>query len=133
MKNNPEVNYVSETEIWVGDNKTSLINENTIYVITCGEQTTEIAIAQTEVNQKFSLMINGGINFLIDLNKCGKNSSEARLLWKQIPAQENTKKIALFGLHPVAKLIASFVMGMSKSNKERFFSTKEQALAWLLE
>jgi hypothetical protein len=133
MKNNHEVNYVSETEIWVGDNKTSLIKENIIYVIACGEQTTEIAIAQTEVNQKFSSMINGKINFLIDLNKCGKNSSEARLLWKQIPAQENIKKIALFGLHPVAKLIASFVMGMSKSNKERFFSTKEQALAWLLE
>ena len=133
MKNNSEVNYVSETEIWVGDNKTSLIEGNIIYVITCGEQTTEIAIAQTEVNQKISSMINGEINFLIDLNKCGKNSSEARLLWKQIPAQENNKKIALFGLHPVAKLIASFVMGMTKSNKERFFSTKEQALAWLLE
>jgi len=46
---------------------------------------------------------------------------------------EKTGKVAVFGLHPVARVIASFVMGVSKNKDMRFFKAKEEALAWLKE
>jgi len=131
--NNFEVKQISENEIWVGENKTLLIEENIIYVTAFGEQTTEIAIAHIECIHKLTSHLDGRLKYLVDLNKCGKNSPEARLIWKNIGEQENTIKVGLFGLNPVAKVIASFVIGITKGNKKRFFSTKEQALEWLLE
>ena len=44
---------------------------------------------------------------------------------------EKIGKVALFGLHPVARVIASFVMGVTKKEDMRFFRTKEEALAWI--
>jgi hypothetical protein len=48
---------------------------------------------------------------------------------------EDTKtgKTAFFGMHPVARVIASFVMGVSPNKMMRFFKTKEDALIWLRE
>ena len=44
---------------------------------------------------------------------------------------EKLVKIAIFGLNPVARVIASFIMGVAKKKDQRFFKTKEEALAWL--
>ena len=76
-------------------------------------------------------IVEGKLNILVDLNKAGKGSSEARKL-----AQENMKdgtlgKIALFGLHPVARVLAAFILGVTSKKDARFFKTKEEALAWL--
>jgi len=46
---------------------------------------------------------------------------------------ERTGKVALFGLNPVARVIASFVMGVTRKKDMRFFKTREEALAWLRE
>ena len=48
---------------------------------------------------------------------------------------ENEKigKVALFGLHPVARVIAAFIMGITRKKDMRFFKSKEEALAWLKE
>lgn len=67
------------------------------------------------------------------LNKAGKSSPEARLIWQQISGLEKTNKVAKYGLNPVARVLASFVIGVYHKSNMRFFSTKEEAMTWLLE
>jgi hypothetical protein len=73
------------------------------------------------------------ISYLIDLNKCGKNSPEARQIWNQLSDDEKTNKVAIFGIHPVARVLANFSMGTSKNKNQHFFKTQEEAMTWLLE
>ena len=129
MSEDIEVREINDKEIWVNTNKFALIHENIIYVTAVGEQTTEFARKQADICKKMSGLIEGKLNYLIDLNKAGKNSPEARKMWKTLTEDDNTEKVAMFGLHPVAKVLASFVMGISSGNKMRFFSTKEEAIA----
>ncbi len=124
---------LSENEYWVGSNRTALLEGNIIYVTAEGEQTPELARLQEEINSKLAALVKGEIKYLIDLNNCGKNSPEARVIWKKLSDDENTQKVAVFGLHPVARVLASFVLGFSYEPKDRFFKTKEKALEWLKE
>jgi len=130
MSQSAEIKYVSENEIWIGSNKV-MVEGNTIHVIAQGEQTTEMAHAHLKLNQKLFSSMEGKVNFLIDLNKAGKNSPEARQIWVQHGKLEKTSKIALLGIHPVARVLASFVMGINKPNNVCFFSSEEEAVKWL--
>jgi hypothetical protein len=133
MSESIEIRQVSEKEIWVGENKASLIEKNIIYIIAVGEVTTELAIAQVESLNKLEALVDGPVNYLIDLNNAGKSSPEARKIWEQIGNDEKTNKVAIFGLHPVARMLASFVMGISGKSNKRFLKTHEEALRWLRE
>jgi len=82
---------------------------------------------------KLASMIDGKVNFLIDVNKAGKNSPEARSIWTKTTENENTNKVAIYGLSPVARVLASFVIGVTKKKDIRFFITKEDALNWINE
>lgn len=131
---NIEVRRISEKEIRIGENIDRLIEGNIIFVEAIGEQTKEIAELQWEICHELSKKIDGKTNFLIDLNKCGKNSPEARNIWQQFSDEENTEKVATYGIHPVARVIASFVINVSRKNKEggiKFFKTKKEAMDWL--
>ena len=132
MSVNIEVKKISEKEIWVGENKTSLIEENIIHVISKGEQTTELATIQNKINLGLASMVEGKISYLIDLNQSGKSSPEARSIWSKACEHENTYKVAVFGLHPVAKVIASFVFGITRKKDMRFFCLEKEARSWLL-
>jgi len=132
MSDKIQVSQLSENEFLVGTNRTALIEENIIYVVAKGEQTDEVAIAQEEVNRRLKEQSNQKIYYLIDLNECGKNSRKAREIWLKLAEDEATEYVAIFGLHPVAKVIASFVTGLSKRQNERFFKKKEEAVNWLL-
>jgi len=132
MSVNIEVKKISEKEIWVGENKTSLIEENIIHVISKGEQTTELATIQNKINLGLASMVEGKISYLIDLNHSGKSSPEARSIWSKACEHENTYKVAVFGLHPVAKVIASFVFGITRKKDMRFFRSEDEARSWLL-
>jgi len=126
------IKNISESEIWVEANKTYLLPGNIFYVISEGKQTEEMAIAHRLVCHQMSKLVTGKVNYLIDLNNCGKNEPGARLIWSQISDEENTNKVALFGMHPVARVLASFVMGITNRNNQRFFKTKEEAVNWLV-
>lgn len=128
-----DVKKINDREIWVGKTTISLIEGNIIYVIAEGEQTPEIASLEREACDQLSMLVNGKTSYLINLNKCGKNSPEAREIWQQISERESTYKAATFGINPVARVIASFVIGVYRKNNLRFFSNKEEAMAWLLE
>lgn len=128
------VSRVNDYEMQIGENRTTLLPDlNIIHVVAVGEQTTEIANLQREIASEFFKMTNGKIHFLIDLNRAGKNSPEARKTWTQLSEHEKTSKVAIFGLHPVARVLASFVIRVSNSNNQRFFTTQDEAMSWLLE
>ena len=122
-----------DREIRVGENRLYLGEDNVLYVTVFGEIDEKIAIAIKEADFKFKNMVEEKYDVLADINKSGKHSSESRKIWKEMTEHEKTGKVAIFGMHPVARVIASFVMGVSKKKDMRFFKTKEEALAWLKE
>jgi len=120
-------------EIWVGQNRLYLGDDNILYVTVVGEWDEKTATEISEADSKLRNMIEGTMDVLINLNKAGKQTSGARKIVKELGEHEKTGKVALFGLHPVAKILASFVMGITRKKDMRFFKTEEEALAWLKE
>jgi hypothetical protein len=120
-------------DVWFGPNRSTFLPDlNIIHVVVDGEQTPEIADQQEEFAYKVFDLSKRKISFLIDLNKGGKNSPEARQKWIQLCEHERTNKVAVFGLHPVARVLASFVFTISKNKQQRFFKTQEDCMEWLL-
>ena len=122
-----------DREIWVGESRFYLGEDNIFYITVVGEVDGKTAAEVTEIDNKFKSMVEGKLNVLADLNKGGKQSVEARKIWKEMTEGDRTGKIAMYGMHPVARVLASFVMGVSRKKDMRFFKTKEEALAWLKE
>ncbi len=122
-----------ERELWVGENRLYLGEDNIIYVTNIGEIDEKIAIAMKEAVLKLMNMVEGKKHTLTDLNKAGKTSLEARKVFKELAEHEKQGKNAFFGMHPVARVLASFFMGLSKKKDMRFFRSKGEALAWLKE
>ncbi len=131
MENLIKVTQLSPDKYLVGNNETSLIESNIIYVIAKGEQTDELAEKQAEINAILIHKAGGKISYLINLNDCGKNSPGARTKWRDLSEEEETDKVAIFGMHPVAKVLASFVMKVSRKKNQQFFYMKDEALNWL--
>ena len=127
-----EIKQVSEREIRVGENRLYLGEDNILYITPFGGDMDEkLATEACRAVLGLQNMIEGKVNALIDLNKVGKQSSEARKIWQEWSDNEKTGKVAYIGLHPVARVLASFVMGISRNKDMRFFKTREEALAWL--
>ncbi len=122
-----------DREIWVGENRLYLGEDNIAYFAIVGEHDENTAIAIGEAFLKLINMVGGKVNALGDINKTGKQSPEARKIWKELSEHKKVGKLALIGIHPVARVLASFVMGTTKKKDMRFFKTKEEALAWLKE
>lgn len=132
-KEKVEIKQISEREIWVGENRIYLGEDNIIYITSVGESDEKMASSMKEVEVKFMNMTEGKVNLLIDINRCGKQSPEARKIRQTVGDHEKVGKVAIFGMHPVALVISSFIRGISKNKNQRFFKTKEDALAWLKE
>ena len=126
-----EVKQVSEREIWIGEHRLYLGEDNILYVTSVGEIDDEIAVGFKEAILKLGNMVEGKMNVINDLNKGGKTSPGARKLFKGLSEYQKLGKVALWGLHPVARVLGAFAMGISKKKDFRFFKTKEEALAWL--
>ena len=122
-----------EREIWIGENRVYLGEDNILYVTLSGEVDEETEIEINEACYKLLNMIEGKVKTLIDLNKAGKTSPGARKRQREISEHEKIGRVALCGMHPVARVVASFVMGVSSNKDMRFFNSKEEALAWLKE
>ena len=134
MEDRPvKIKQVSEKEFGVGENRLYLGEENILYETLVGKQDLETVIALMEIHDKFRSLIEGNLNVLIDLNKTGRPTSQARKTGMEGLEKEGYGKVAMFGMHPVARVLASFIMGVTKKEDIRFFKTKEEALAWLKE
>ncbi len=122
-----------DREIWVGGNKLYLGEDNILYITNVGEVDEKTAIAIKEAVLKLANMVEGKINIITDLNKGGKTTPKARKIFKELSENEKAGKNALFGMHPVARVLASFYVGLSNNKDMAFFKTKKEALAWLKE
>ena len=122
-----------DREIWVGENRFYLDDDNIIY---CKEKMAvdeNIAHHQIKALYKLSNLIEGKANIFIDINEAGTPSSSARKVFQNEIKKDKYGKVAIFGMHPVARVLASFIIGATKKKDMRFFKTKEEALAWLKE
>lgn len=73
------------------------------------------------------------IRVLVNLNNAKPPSSKARKILARVDAQERVKRVAFWGLSPVSRVIANFLIAIGKREKMRFFSTEEEALSWVEE
>jgi len=128
-----EIKQVNEKEIWVGENRLYLGEDNILYETLVGEQDEKIVLAVHEASNKLRSRVEGKVNILVDLNKTGKPSPGVRKAGQEMLEDERIGKTALFGLHPVARVLAAFVLGITRKKDARFFKTEEEALAWLKE
>ena len=123
-----------DREIWVGENRLYLGEDNIIYLTLVSKMDDKTAIKLVGVSQKLENMVEGKVDFLVDLNNVGKQSPMARKIFRdRAERSEKLGKTATFGLHPVARVVASFVIGTLINKDCRFFRTKEEALEWLKE
>ena len=123
-----------DREIWIGESRVYFGEDNIIYETVVGAVDEKTAIAFKEACIKLRSKAEGRvINTLIDLNRAGKPTPEARRIGQQRLEDEEIGKVAMFGMHPVTRVIASFVMGVTRKKDMRFFRSKEEALAWLKE
>jgi len=128
-----EIKQVSEREIWVGESRFFLGEDGILYETMVVKNDEKTVLAFMDASNILISNFEGKIKFCIDLNKAEQSTSEARKKgWRRLD-DERYGKIAFFGIHPVARVLASFFMGVTKKKDTRFFKSKEDALAWLKE
>ena len=128
-----EIKQVSETEIWVGETRLYLDDEKIIHVEQVSTPDKKQALLEVDAYYKIANLVDGKVGMLIDINKSGKPSHDARKIYQRSVEEEKFGKVAFVGLHPVAKVMATFVIGVTKKKEINYFNTKEEALAWLKE
>jgi hypothetical protein len=137
------LDYLGEEKMINEENRKVRIGEgyvyydgaNIIYAAPVGDIDEKTAVEYRDTILKFVNIANakGKVNGIIDLNKGGIQSSAARKVFKKLNEDKRVGKIAFLGVHPVAKMLASFSMGPSRKKDMKFFKTKEEALAWIKE
>jgi hypothetical protein len=120
-----------DREIWIEEHSFYLGEGNILYVTVVGEQTEKTALAMKEAVESLLSQAEGKLDILVDNSKAGKATSEARKIFQGLMDLKQFRKIAIFGTHPVARVLASFVIGLSRKKDVRFFGSREEALAWL--
>lgn len=122
-----------EREIGVGENKIYLREDNIISLDIVGEIDEDTAKEICAASLKFMNMLEGKVPTLVNNNKAGKQTVQARNIFREFVKHDRYGKCAIFGAHPVARIIASFFIGVAGIKDNRFFKSKEEALAWLKE
>lgn len=126
-----EIKQISESEFWVGENRYYFDKDNILYINAIGELNEELAKVVLKAHTKLTNKVEGKVFLLVDLNKAGKPSANARKIILEITDSEKCEKSAFFGMHPVARMVASFTIGISKNKKMQFFKNVLEARNWL--
>lgn len=122
---------VKNKEFRIGESEYYLGKDNIIYVIGKGRMEEKDIPAWEAAIVEFEKKIEGKINILVDLNEAREQPPKTRASWDTFCKRKRIGKVALFGIHPVARVLASFVMGISRNKNLRFFNSREKALKWL--
>ena len=120
-----------DREIWIGENRLLLGEDNMLCETVFVNIDEKMAIAMGAASHKIKSTVEGKVNVPININKAGKPSPEARKIAKKRMEDEGIGKVAITGMNPVARVIASFIMGALTKADMQFFKIKEDALAWL--
>lgn len=123
----------AEREIMVGKNRIYLDDDSIIHFINVGDIDEKDALEAAKAMGKLNGLAGGKANFLIDLNRGGKLTSEAKKILKDFSENTIKGKLGFWGLSALPKLLASIFMTVTKKSDMSFFETREQAVAWLKE
>jgi hypothetical protein len=118
-------------EIRIGESSCHLGENDIIHVTAVGDTDAELAVAIRETAFALLDSVEGKARIFLDNNRAGKPTSEARKIMKELTEHEKVGKIAVFGMHPVSRVIASFVVGVTRKRDVRLFKTRDEALDWL--
>jgi hypothetical protein len=118
-------------EIRVGENRLYLGKDDIMYIETSGDYDLKVTSELTDAFQKLISFAEGKVDIIVDVNRGGKTAQDARKAFAELMEDERCGKIAIFGMNPVARVIASFILGTSKNKNTKIFKTKEEALAWM--
>ena len=118
-------------KIMIGENRFYLKN-NIIYVTIVGELNEDIANTMKDAFYRLLDKVKYKSNIFVDNSKTGKPSPAARKIFKEMMEHNKVGKIAIFGMNTMARIIASFVVGMSKKDNVGIFKNKEKAFSWLI-
>ncbi len=113
--------------------KLRLYNNGTIFIEANGIPDEFIASKIGAKIIEFSEIYNGKINLIINLNKVGKPSSNARKKFKEIVNNDIVNKVALHGLNPVARTIGYFLINISFNSKIKLIESFDEASVWFNE
>lgn len=127
-----KLEQAGDREFKIGESRIKILDNKIISIESVGDLDDEMAKVYIELNRKMQEILGDRLFYMIDLNRAGKNSSGARKTWQELTELDTTIKVALFGLHPVARILASFVIGITSQKKNKFFRTEEEAISWLL-
>jgi len=119
-------------EFWIKENQILIdIDEHLICITAVGDMNETLAKkVQALMFGAFS-EANDPFDVIIDLNKSGKQTPEARRIWNDLNDNPNIRCVAYIGVHPVARITASFLKGIASNKNMKFFSTIEKAKEWL--
>src|SRR3989339_212470 len=120
-----------DREIWVEENRLYLGEDNILYISRVGDIDEKLAILFREKVLKLIDRQECKINFIVDLAMAGKEASEARKIFKEISENNKVEKISMIGIHRVARILASYSIGLAKKKDVRFFNKREDAITWL--
>jgi hypothetical protein len=111
-------------------NHTIYMENDLLFIFTKGGNSDgKIALEAKEIILGF-IKQRTNIKVLIDINKSGRSTPEARKIWIELSRHESIDKIAFVGLHMVARVLAVFYIKLSGNGKSRFFNNTEEALKW---
>ena len=122
--------FDSVKEIWVKQTRVFWGQDSIVYVDCIGEVDDDLAERIQEIFNRIVEAAEKNIKFILDLNGAGKPSLKARKMFTGFGKHKHVQKVAAYGVHPVARIIANFDIGKTGKNF-RFFKTKEEALLWL--
>jgi hypothetical protein len=126
-----EVSRIADGFFKIGTSEIRLVEGNLVHVKAMGPASLQLALAHVKLYRQLSEEIGGSLRYAIDLNKAGKSTAEARKIWMGVSEDISTYKVALIGVHPVAKVLAGFFMCVTSNKKIQFFDSFDKAFKWL--
>jgi hypothetical protein len=118
-------------ETGLGNSKFYLGDENIIYFDIGDDFNEDSVFKMRNVFNELLEMNNGITNMYIEGINNGKPSLTVRKTFIEMTEHEQLGKVAILGNNPVVRVIASFIIGVSRNRNMRIFKTKDEALDWL--
>ncbi|PBQ34520.1 hypothetical protein CNR22_22970 [Sphingobacteriaceae bacterium] len=128
-----KITRINMREFQVNESKIYLNEDDIICNEAYGTPSMETAQAIKDANLTLACLNGKPSSVLVDLTHAGKPSLEARKILKKFIECTEVGRLAFIGMHPVAKVLATFYIGISQKKEIALFKTKTEALLWLKE
>ena len=115
-------------EILVKENRNHIGDNSMLYLNVVRKLDDKIAISFKKDSHRLMIIIEGNVNYFMDIDNAGKLQPEVRKIGIKLIRQKKNGKIPVFGMHQFTKVISSFIMGISGKIEMLFSRPKERLL-----